>query len=99
MDPALEWSKDLESVVNIALNLAQTYNTSPMDSLHLAAATLLSADEFCHCGTAGTAHVSCQPSQRGLPRRGCRTLMVIALCRRGAPRTPTKAPPLLPCGN
>lgn len=46
MDPTLEWSRDLDAVVNMALHLAETYNTSPMDSLHLASAILLHADEF-----------------------------------------------------
>ena len=46
MDPTLEWSKDLEAIVNVGLHLAETYNTSPLDSLHLAAAILLQADEF-----------------------------------------------------
>lgn len=46
MDPTLEWSKDLEAIVNVGLHLAETYNTSPLDSLHLAAAILLHADEF-----------------------------------------------------
>lgn len=46
MDPTLEWSKDLDAIVNVGLHLAETYNTSPLDSLHPAAAILLHADEF-----------------------------------------------------
>jgi len=46
MESALEWSKDLEAIVTVGLHLAETYNTSAMDSFHLAAALLLRADEF-----------------------------------------------------
>ena len=46
MDPTLEWAPDLNAIVRVGTELAETYNTSPLDSLHLAAAILLRADEF-----------------------------------------------------
>lgn len=46
MDPLIEWERDLDAIVKNALREAETYGLSAMDSLHVAAALLLDADQF-----------------------------------------------------
>jgi predicted nucleic acid-binding protein len=46
IDPDLEWASDLNAVTNRALHEAEQYGLLAMDSLQIAAALLLGADEF-----------------------------------------------------
>jgi hypothetical protein len=44
MSPSVEWAADLYAVVNLGMTEAERYGLGAMDSLHVAAAILLSAD-------------------------------------------------------
>ena len=46
MDSTIEWAQDLPAMATLALHLVEVYNTSAMDSLHLAAAIVMQANEF-----------------------------------------------------
>lgn len=46
MDPAIEWAKDLQAVVQMALSEAEKYGLAAMDALHVGAAEILRADQL-----------------------------------------------------
>jgi predicted nucleic acid-binding protein len=46
MDPSLEWARDLNGLVNLAISESERHGLAAMDALHLAAALLLGADEL-----------------------------------------------------
>jgi predicted nucleic acid-binding protein len=46
MEPALEWASDLNGMVQLGLLQAERHGLGAMDSLHIAAAMLLRADQF-----------------------------------------------------
>jgi predicted nucleic acid-binding protein len=58
MDPDLEWANDLNAVTNRALHEAEQHGLLAMDSLHIAAALLLGADELITDGEDRQADVS-----------------------------------------
>jgi predicted nucleic acid-binding protein len=46
MDPSLEWARDLNGLVHLAVSESERYGLAAMDALRVAAALLLSGDEF-----------------------------------------------------
>ena len=46
MDPAIEWAKDLQAVVQMALSEAEKYGFAAMDALHVGAAEISHADQL-----------------------------------------------------
>jgi predicted nucleic acid-binding protein len=46
MSPGLEWATDLNAVVQLALSESEQHGLGALDSLHIAAAMLLGADQF-----------------------------------------------------
>lgn len=53
MDPALEWARDLNGLINRAISESERHGLAAMDALHAAAALLLGAGEFVTTEKAG----------------------------------------------